>query len=116
MNKTLIITIMKKLFSILAIAFAAFAISCNKGDETVIDSKVVGSWAADTFDYHYPIATFNKNGTYVWEWGGKARLKDTGEYTVENGIIEMKISEYYEFEELILTLNFFFSVHQKLLT
>lgn len=92
---------MKKIFGILAIALAAAVfVACEKDDDKGgVDYEIVGSWSGDPQEYHYPMATFKKDGSYVWEWGGIHKLKDTGTYTYEDKVIVMKASAYYEEED-----------------
>lgn len=94
--------IMRKysLFAIMALAAIVF-ISCDKDKDDgkdVSDSELTGTWIGCQDEYHYPIVTFKNDGKYEWQWGGIAKLKDTGKYTYANKEIRMTPSEYYEYE------------------
>ena len=90
---------------IIYLAFTALVtlgfVSCNKTDDEKSisggDSSLTGIWAGDAeLSPHYAIVTFNEDGTYVWQWEGIHRMKDTGKYTYSGKEIKMNISEYYE--------------------
>lgn len=94
---------MKKAYLYLTlVAFASFSFaSCeNNEDENAVDeSGIVGTWEGDADEYHYPIATINSNGTYIWEWAGIARFKDEGKYTYEGNEIVMNATAYFEWDD-----------------
>ncbi|MBO4467418.1 MAG: hypothetical protein J5745_04850 [Bacteroidales bacterium] len=86
---------MKRLFALTLMAIAAFVtISCDKDDA---ESGVVGTWQMRADEYHYFDATFNSDGTYVWNWmGASGGIKDEGTYTFENDQITMKATTMWE--------------------
>lgn len=88
---------MKKLLFAALAACAILATSCNSDDEASAgaDNGIIGTWTAME-DAHYPSVTFNKDGTYEWQWLGYARFKDSGTYTYEDGVVTMKFSKVYE--------------------
>ena len=64
------------------------------------ETGIVGTWEGEADEYHYPVVTFNADGTYEWEWAGIHKMKDTGKYTYEEGKkIVMKPSKYYEYDD-----------------
>lgn len=69
------------------IAFAAFSLTSCDDDEKVPEQEtgIVGTWEGEADEYHYPVVTFNADGTYEWEWAGIHKMKDTGKYTYEEG-------------------------------
>jgi hypothetical protein len=92
---------MKKAYLYLTlIAFASFSfVSCDEDENTLTEEGgIIGTWeGAD--EHHWPIATINADGTYVWEWVGTDRFKDEGKYTYEGNKIVMKPSAYYHWED-----------------
>ena len=94
---------MKKIcFLAFTVVFALGFVSCDKDgdkDDNKItgDSELTGKWEGDPeASHHYPSVSFNADGTYVWQWEGVHRLKDTGKYTYADKEIKMTISEYYD--------------------
>ena len=92
---------------LLCLAVASIAVlgitSCDKDKDNgsganTVDSKVVGKWIGIE-DYHYPIVSFNNDGTYEWMWDGLRKLKDTGKYTYAANEIKMTPSEYYDMND-----------------
>ena len=83
------------------IAFASFSLaSCNDDEkDPATESGIVGTWEGDADEYHYPVATINADGTYVWEWTGIAKYKDVGKYTYTDNKIVMNATAYYEWDD-----------------
>lgn len=84
------------------IAFAAFSLTSCDDDEKAPEQEtgIVGTWEGEADEYHYPVVTFNADGTYEWEWAGIHKMKDTGKYTYEEGKrIVMNPSKYYEYDD-----------------
>lgn len=93
---------MKRIYLLAFTALLASGfVSCDKADDDKQisggDSSLTGVWAGDPeASPHYAIVTFNADGTYVWQWEGIHRLKDTGKYTYSDKEIKMNISEYWD--------------------
>lgn len=93
---------MKKTYLYLTlIAFASFSLaSCNDDEkDPATESGIVGTWEGDADEYHYPVATINADGTYVWEWTGIAKYKDVGKYTYTDNKIVMNATAYYAWDD-----------------
>ena len=93
---------MKRFLTLAAAAALALTLFCacaGNGSADVYDWPIIGKWIGDVENYHYPVVTFNADGTYVWEWDGVAKWKDTGTYTYADNKVVMTISEYFEWNE-----------------
>lgn len=90
---------MKKFFFAALAALAIFAISCTKdGNGDVAQSELLGTWYMPGEEYHPSIVTFEKDGSYTWEYGGITGLKDTGKYTIKDNVITFNIADFWDIE------------------
>lgn len=89
---------MKRFLSILAVALAALTllVSCDKEKGGEERSDIVGTWTMHQESTHYFQVSFDAKGNFDWQVLGVSELRETGSYTMVDGIITLNTEKYYD--------------------